>query len=804
MREWHITREQLPSVILAADARMSPLNFYDDQIWELHLDSGEPAALSLQTTYGLRALGMRVFPRFTEGDDSRTSPRRFATPPALHRFYPNYTLATFSPYEGIDVVAEYWVPRSNMIAGRLRVINSGVIPRELQLELVALLAQAGEGQQMTPHRFELSDVLKGRTNKLSPVIFMTGGAVARHSPYPSLGLSFELLPGLDKSVTWVQAALPDTEGSYSLAREMARVDWDAEIARIEMTNASVLEISTGDPKWDLAFHLGQRTAFSLLHGPTEHLPNRSFVTSRQPDQGFSLRGDGSDYDHTWSGQSPLDTYYLIQHILLASPELAQDLVENMLATQDEDGQVDWRASLTGSRSGLLATPLLAQLAWKIYETSQDREFLERIFVPLRRYFDHWFRPEHDRDGNGVPEFDNVSQTGFEDNPIFTPWQTWSQGAEISIFENPALMAMMFSESASLLKIARALSRTTPMADWTKIQERMRLALNRAWDNRTGTYAYLDRDTHAGSAGSSLANQLGAGTIPLAGFQFEDPVRLLIRIHQTGERGRRPEIVIHGVDAQGTISSEMITPSQFRWSLGLGSAVSAQVYTSFSRIEVDGIHAADRITIQTVDYGHHDQSLFLPLWAGIPEQERADELVRRHLMRPTRYWQSYGLAACAVNQCPSPDASSFYETVWMPWNSLIGIGMVRYGYRELAAELVSRLMDAIVTNLKNQGSFPKHHHAKTGQASGERNALGGLPPVELFLETLGVRIISPFKVALEGSNPFPWPVQIHYRGLHIHRGADRTEVAFPDGQSLTIEDPEPCLIDSRPGEARVLR
>ena len=435
MREWYITRDILPSVVLAADARLSPLNFYDDQIWELHLDSGEPAALSLQTTYGLRALGMRIFPRFSEGDDARTSPDRFATAPVLHRLYPNYTLATFSPFEGIDVIAEYWVPRSNLIAGRMRVINSGVTPRDLQLELVALLVQAGEGEHMSPSKFDLAEILVGRTNNLSPVLFMTGGGEARHSPYPSLALSFDLLPGLDKTVTWVHAALPDAEAAYGLARETAASDWEAEIARIEMTNASMLEISTGNSDWDMAFHLGQKTAFGLLHGPTEHLPNRSFVTSRQPDQGFSLRGDGSDYDHTWSGQTPLDTYYLCQQIVLSAPQIAQDLIENLLATQDEDGQVDWRASMTGSRSGLLATPLLAHMAWKIFETSQDRDFLERIFLPLRRYFDHWFRPEHDRDGNGIPEFDNVSQTGFDDNPIFTPWQTWSQGAEISFFEN---------------------------------------------------------------------------------------------------------------------------------------------------------------------------------------------------------------------------------------------------------------------------------------------------------------------------------------------------------------------------------
>ena len=63
MREWRLEREQLPSYILSADARFTPPNYIDDQIWELNLSTGEPAALSLRTTYGLRVRRMRMFPR---------------------------------------------------------------------------------------------------------------------------------------------------------------------------------------------------------------------------------------------------------------------------------------------------------------------------------------------------------------------------------------------------------------------------------------------------------------------------------------------------------------------------------------------------------------------------------------------------------------------------------------------------------------------------------------------------------------------------------------------------------------------
>ncbi len=801
MREWNLQQDQLPSIILAADVRLSRLNYYDDQVWELHLNSGEPASLSFQTTYGLRARSMRLFPRFSEGDTSRTAPDEFASSTALHRFFPNYALVSCSPFDGIDAICEYWVPRSNLAAGRIRVFNSGVTPRKIRLELVGLLVPAAEGERLAPARLDSLDVLQGQTGGLSAVVYMAGVVEARHSPYPSLGMEIDLLPGLDRTLSWVHAALPDPQASITLARDMAAADWDAEVARIEMTNASSIEIETGNPDWDLAFALGQNTAFNLLHGPTEHLPQASFVLTRLPDEGFSLRGDGSDYDHAWSGQTPLEALYLISQILPAAPDLAQGLLENFLKTQNESGQIDWRPGFTGKTSGLLATPMLATLSWRIFQTSQDREFLERALEPLHRFFSHWFEPEHDRNGDGIPEFDHVTQTGFDENPLFTPWQPWSQGADITFFESPALNALLYLEAQSLQEIARLLGRTEPIASLATASKQLKSAIQRAWDDESSTYIYLDRDTHHSPAGETLANHLGPGVISLQDSTFEHPVRLSVRIHQTGERGREPQLVIHGIGSDHHPLSETLAPTAFRWALGIGTAVSGQVYRSLSRIELEGIRIEDQVIVQTVDFRHHDQTLFLPLWAGIPEQGQAEAMIRNHLMRPTRYWQSYGLSACAVSQCPDPAAAPIYETAWMPWNSLMGAGLVQYGYRELAAELVSRLMDSVVRNMRAQGGFPKNHHAKTGRGTGDRNALTGLPPLSLFLETLGVDLFSPWKVGLNGRNPFPWPVRIRHRGLVIDRDQQATEITFPDGQTVHVDQPETCIIDSRPAKPK---
>ena len=117
--------------------------------------------------------------------------------------------------------------------------------------------------------------------------------------------------------------------------------------------------------------------------------------------------------------------------------------------------------------------------------------------------------------------------------------------------------------------------------------------------------------------------------------------------------------------------------------------------------------------------------------------------------------------------------------------MIAEGLAAYGYRREAAELVQRVMTAVIKNLKSESAFRRYYHADTGQGIGEKNVLNGLAPLGMFLETLGVRLISPTRVALSGINPFPWPVTVKYRGMTILRQKEKTSVIFPDGQTVNV-------------------
>ena len=450
---------------LAADFRLCATDYFNDQIWELET-GGDPPALALRTTYGLRARTMRLFPRFSIGSQVVINPAAFSTPPRLHRFYPNFLQLEFSPFPYIDVVAEYWVPDSHTTAGRFTVTNQSGKPLSLLLELCGQLAPL-EGQSLASTSRYSVNILVGHTCDLAPVIFLTGGPQPGPGPYPSLSLDLALDPGRSRSLTWVQAALANPSDSFELARRTAARPWEAERARIELVNtAQTVQIQTGDPDWDAALALSQKTAFSLFFARSQFLPSPSFVIARQPDHGHSSRGDGMDYSPLWSGQSPMEACYMAG-LLPGAPELAAGLVRNFLAVQTEAGAVDWKPGMAGQHGNWLAAPLLAYLAWRTYRRTLDTDFLREIQSGLNAFIQCWFTEKHDRDMDGFPEWDHPLQTGLKNNPAFTLWQAGGQGAEISAVESPALSAMAYREINSMAHIAEVLGQP---------QERTRLAI----------------------------------------------------------------------------------------------------------------------------------------------------------------------------------------------------------------------------------------------------------------------------------------------------------------------------------------
>lgn len=787
MREWSLRAGDPLNLTLAADMRLSTPDYANDQIWEMELGTGDPPALSLHTTFGLRARSLRIFPRFTEGNTIISDVSEFATPPVIRRSYPSFLELTFSPFQGLEVTYEVRVPESNAITGRITIINRSSETRNLSLEMCVGLIPL-DGHAFSHTQMQMVNVLVGQTSGLVPLLFLTGGPLPGPGPQPSLMLDLELEPGDSRQLTWAHAATLEHQASFDTARLVAAQPWDAVRARIELVNAGgAFEIHTGDIEWDSALAFSQNAAHNLFFPASENLPHPSFVQVRGPDQGHSHKGDGTDHPAPWSGQTPLDTYY-ISSTVPAQPPLAQGLLQNFLDMQTEDGIVDGRPGLSGQRGNYQAMPILASLAWSLYCDTEDDAFLEAVFPKLLKFFWSWFSPKNDRDRDGIPEWANLLQTGFEENPMFDTWNPWSQGADITCMHSPALLAMLYREARSMIWMAEQLGQDDEIELVRKQVENLKSALDDAWNPRTALYRYRDRETGSSRRGKVLGRQRGSGTIKLK-QTFEPPIRLLIEVQAKDPGAKRPHVIISEFATKG--ENEVITGRQFQLRSGGMVATSQQVHPKIGRIQIKNVSPKDKVVVHRLNYAGEDHTLMLPLWAGVPNDQQAQVMIGRSMLNAERFDRPFGIPACPF--VPKVEADSACLSVYLPWNLLICEGLLSYGFRKEAARLIAHMMAGIIQNLKDKRAFYQRYHAETGQGFGERNAISGLAPVGLFMKVLGVQVLSPTRVRLEGENPFPWPVTIQHKGLRIVRGLDRTEVIFSNQKSVIVDDPAPCIV-----------
>lgn len=779
MRLWNLGIGDPLFLTIAADARFCRPDYANDHIWELSLGGGEMPALALQTTYGLRAQWMRLFPLFARREISLIDPRNFHQPPRLEAFYPNYLAVSAQPFAGLAVRLEYWVVDSHHVAGRLQVSNQGEDQDSLHVEWSALLSPMRDGAGMILAQMGMNHILQGQSENLHPILFVSGGPQPGSGPYPGLGFDLELHPGEQKQFTWALAALSTAEESLKRAREAASRNWDAEIARIEMQNAGQeIEITTGDPDWDAAFALSQAAAYqSIFHGG-QHLPFPSFVLSRQPDHGHSMRGNGSDYTHLWNGQLPLDAYYLTGLLLPGGSELAAGLLHNFLHTQDESGFIDLKPGLGGQRAHVLAMPILATLALKIAEQRPSPSaWLAQVYPALLRFVRCWFSAEHDRDQDGFPEWEHPLQTGLEDNPLFDRWQPQSQGVEVTTIECPTLAALLYRECQSLIQIAGHCDLTEDLP-WLQDQaEKLKGELESTWDRRRRTYRCRDFQTHLSPSGSEIFVLQGSGVFRKR-RSFRAPARLLLQVESADQNTRPVQITLNGENETGKLI-EKISARDMSWTSGRALFTTKNLYRKIERIEIQGLTPNDRLVLRTADYTQEYLALLLPLWAAIPDHKQAQSLIESAL---PRYLTDNGLS-----NLPLP-ASGPPATIHLPWNCLLAEALLAYGYRQLAADLFTRMMGAVIHSLKQERTFRAHY-----PPSGERNSLRGLLPLGLFLQILGLQIRHEHELVLDGFNPFPRPITVKYRGTIITRHHDDTVVTFHNGKTVTINGPGPHLV-----------
>jgi hypothetical protein len=789
MRTWNLQAGDPLSLFLAADARFCSPDYTDDQVWEFCLRGGDPPALAAETMLGLRAVSLRLFPIFAVQNRPLQDPSDFASPPLVRRFAPNYLDILCPLLKGLEAECEYWVPDSHSLAGRITLRAAGPDPVTGECWLAGILRPAAEGAPFAAESAGPYEgvYLRGKVRNACPVVAAAGAGGIGRGAIPSLKVAFEAGPDKPASVRWAFCCRSSAEEGLRGARAILAREWDAEIARVELAGESLPEIETGRKDWDAVLAFSQQTAVQSLIGPTRRLPNSSPVTGRNPERGYSLRGDGGDYAPAWCGASLADALMILPVWALAGPELAKDLLRNYLSTAGE-GLPDARPGAGNQRSGLLAPPLLAQAAGKALAGREDPHFLEELWPLIDRCLEAWFGPDHDRDGDGAPEWDRADSFGPEPAPMFAredPGGGWIRPEEV---ESPSLAALLAGECEAAARLAEKAGRPERGRHWKKRAGEVRRALEKM--ESAGMYRTVDRVTHDSPAGRIIWEGRPGGKIELDA-EIREPARVLLRC--TGAAETRPIIRVgmSGKNAAGEECEEEFRSEHFSWLRGAGACFSRTVWA-----RIDSIHAAGPVAgmdfhLEIPGLRREDLSHYLPLWTRSAPASTAGKLFAR-LGAGSEYDSPYGLRFIPKSDPAAGSGSA--GGVWMFWNMLMGEAAIRYGKDSLALEWIGKWMDALSASLRADRSFRSCYDPLRPGGWGPRNSLQGIFPLGLFFAALGVHPLAADRLWVGGRSIFPFPVTVRWRGMTMRREGESLSVEFPSERTREFRGTERTLIE----------
>jgi hypothetical protein len=382
----------------------------------------------------------------------------------------------------------------------------------------------------------------------------------------------------------------------------------------------------------------------------------------------------------------------------------------------------------------------------------------------------------------------------------SPWALfWAKGGpdaplDSTVVEDPALAALLYREAAALQVIAETLGRAEAVPELVARQEQLRGLLQRTWRPERRIFHRVERDTHRTSQGLTIAHGLGPAT-RRASRRLSPPGRLVIRVATRAGEAHPVRVRVRGRLDSGRVRVETIWPERFLWMWEVGAAVTGLVFAAVDSVELAGLAEETPWEVSGLGLEAEDLTLLLPLWAGMVEPEQAAEIIRETLLAEGRFRRPAGLTSVPLDDPDYRVISTDPRGAVNPMlNLLLGEALVRYGFRQEAAELLRSLLHNSLTSLRREHAVFAAYDPETGEGLGRRNDVRGLPPLSLFLDILGVGLQSPDRVQLTGKSPFDGRVVVRWRGLVVDRSPAETRVQFADGSTAVVETAEPVIVE----------
>ena len=335
-----------------------------------------------------------------------------------------------------------------------------------------------------------------------------------------------LAPGQSAPYRLVRAVAPASE-PRSVMRDRARALLAVDVAAIEREEAELLR---GAPRLhlDAETDLVYRGALSLARqsmlpaeGRTRH---NYYVFSREP---------------TWSwghdGQVFHESLSMLAYAHLDA-ESAMESQRVFMEAQEADGYIPYRVGpyvvrtfpVDGQKT--TSAPFYSWVNWEIFEIAPDAGFLPQAYDSGQRFME-FLLANRDADGDGILEWGGHAVLESVRDSLVPIWDLLAKDdpRAPSLVEALDLNAMVVKEMRALGRMAKALGRES---DWDVRASELAALVNRTmWDDATGFYYNVDRDTNAfvTPGGLDLRRQEIIGFLPMwAGIATKERAEVLVR------------------------------------------------------------------------------------------------------------------------------------------------------------------------------------------------------------------------------------------------------------------------------------
>jgi len=755
---------------LAADFRSAEIDLGNDHVWELN-EYGDPPAIAMRTSFGLRCNGMRIFPQFILQGSTRTDTATFAKPVTILERYGNFLQLECSPFTQLNVQLEYWVPASQVLAGRFKVTNTSDTAINLTVAWAVILNPLEQGEAMTTAQMGVNSVLQGKSGKLVPVFFLTGGPEAVTRAYPSLDVRMTLAAGASRRLSWALATLDSGEASFSLARQSTSLQWDVEAVRARMqARNSIIEITDQNSGLTDLLSESQVKAKQLLTVAPSPDKELTFVTKRKPDgRNFSPAARREEFI-SFSQINSYDAWMLSRILLPGDPGAVKEIIESFIGLQQPDGSIPWVIGKTGNPSLAMTPPLLAGMACDVHSFIDDLDWLVEITPPLLRAFKVWF----ERNLGALPTWDDPAQTSLNDNPVY---RTNLPG----MVQSPALNTLLLNECDSLIKL-NALINSDEDVTWLNEKKAiLSNTLNTYWDEKRATFCYRDSRSGLTHSAEDVHEFKRNGVFNLK-RNFKQPRRLTLSTPPQSTPNTIVTVKLSGRNGEREVTEEMdIHPG-----MTARQVVSARLFTKLDSVEITGLKAKANLILGLAGNDAEDISLLLPLWSNAVDKRRKEMLIERTLI--PRYLTDHGLTTFPGDQMSPADNS-----ISPFWNQLIIEGLLRSGRRDLAGKVLSGLLNAQTAQWQRSGYVSSLLNAASQRSMGELDTLAGLPAIWPLLRTAGLEIITQNELILKGLNKYLSSITVQYKQATVKMSSEVTTIQTVNGKSIKYREQAPCRV-----------